>query len=56
MTNVYSLDGILVFGLYEGQGVISSLFCLLAAVIGTRLHAAVAIACVVMAFYVLFIK
>lgn len=27
-----------------------------AAVIGTRLHAAVAIACVVMAFYVLFIK
>lgn len=31
-------------------------FCLLAAVIGTRLHAAVAIACVVMAFYVLFIK
>uniref|UniRef100_A0A2K5K2M0 Uncharacterized protein n=1 Tax=Colobus angolensis palliatus TaxID=336983 RepID=A0A2K5K2M0_COLAP len=41
MTNVYSLDGILVFGL---------------AVIGTRLHAAVAIACVVMAFYVLFIK
>ncbi|XP_017711420.1 PREDICTED: protein kish-B [Rhinopithecus bieti] len=28
----------------------------IAAVIGTRLHAAVAIACVVMAFYVLFIK
>lgn len=74
MTNVYSLDGILVFGLLfvctcayfkkvprlktwllsEKKGVWGVFYK--AAVIGTRLHAAVAIACVVMAFYVLFIK
>lgn len=71
---VYSLDGILVFGLLfvctcayfkkvprlktwllsEKKGVWGVFYK--AAVIGTRLHAAVAIACVVMAFYVLFIK
>lgn len=74
MTNVYSLDGILVFGLLfvctcayfkkvprlktwllsEKKGVWGVFYK--AAVIGTRLHAAVAIACIVMAFYVLFIK
>lgn len=74
MTNVYSLDGILVFGLLfvctcayfkkvprlktwllsEKKGVWGVFYK--AAVIGTRLHAAVAIACVVMAFYVLFVK
>ncbi|XP_060057941.1 protein kish-B isoform X1 [Erinaceus europaeus] len=73
-TAVYSLDGILVFGLLfvctcayfkkvprlktwllsEKKGVWGVFYK--AAVIGTRLHAAVAIACVVMAFYVLFIK
>lgn len=72
--HVYSLDGILVFGLLfvctcayfkkvprlktwllsEKKGVWGVFYK--AAVIGTRLHAAVAIACVVMAFYVLFIK
>uniref|UniRef100_A0A8D0I1H0 Protein kish n=1 Tax=Sus scrofa TaxID=9823 RepID=A0A8D0I1H0_PIG len=71
---LYSLDGILVFGLLfvctcayfkkvprlktwllsEKKGVWGVFYK--AAVIGTRLHAAVAIACVVMAFYVLFIK
>uniref|UniRef100_A0A8C4KS59 Protein kish-B n=1 Tax=Equus asinus asinus TaxID=83772 RepID=A0A8C4KS59_EQUAS len=71
---VYSLDGILVFGLLfvctcayfkkvprlktwllsEKKGVWGVFYK--AAVIGTRLHAAVAIACIVMAFYVLFIK
>lgn len=74
MTNVYSLDGILVFGLLfvctcayfkkvprlktwllsEKKGVWGVFYK--AAVIGTRLHAAVAVTCVVMAFYVLFIK
>nr|XP_037853244.1 LOW QUALITY PROTEIN: protein kish-B [Chlorocebus sabaeus] len=77
MTNMYSLDGIPVFGLLfvctcayfkkvpassketwllsEKKGVLGIFGP--AAVIGTRLHAAVAIACVMaMAFYVLFIK
>ncbi|KAM8951107.1 protein kish-B [Lycaon pictus] len=72
--SMYSLDGILVFGLLfvctcayfkkvprlktwllsEKKGVWGVFYK--AAVIGTRLHAAVAIACVVMAFYVLFVK
>jgi len=43
-------------GFGEEPGVTSLSICPLAAVIGTRLHAAVAIACIVMAFYVLFIK
>ncbi|XP_042320234.1 protein kish-B [Sceloporus undulatus] len=71
---VYSLDGLLVFGLLfictcayfrkvprlkvwllsEKRGVWGVFYK--AAVIGTRLHAAVAISCIVMAFYVLFIK
>ncbi|XP_036198825.1 protein kish-B isoform X1 [Myotis myotis] len=71
---VYSLDGILVFGLLfvctcayfkkvprlktwllsEKKGVWGVFYK--AAVIGTRLHAAVAVTCVLMAFYVLFIK
>ncbi|XP_065259027.1 protein kish-B [Emys orbicularis] len=74
MTNAYSLDGVLVFGLLfvctcayfrkvprlktwllsEKRGVWGVFYK--AAVIGTRLHAAVAISCIVMAFYVLFIK
>uniref|UniRef100_A0A670J9G1 Protein kish-B n=1 Tax=Podarcis muralis TaxID=64176 RepID=A0A670J9G1_PODMU len=74
LTNLYSLDGLLVFGLLfvctcayfrkvprlkvwllsEKRGVWGVFYK--AAVIGTRLHAAVAISCIVMAFYVLFIK
>ncbi|KAM6454493.1 protein kish-B [Python bivittatus] len=74
MANVYSLDGLLVFGLLfvctcayfrkvprlkawllsEKRGVWGVFYK--AAVIGTRLHSAVAISCIVMAFYVLFIK
>ncbi|KAM9688615.1 protein kish-B isoform 2-T2 [Trichechus inunguis] len=74
LENMYSLDGILVFGLLfvctcayfkkvprlkswllsEKKGVWGVFYK--AAVIGTRLHVAVAVACVVMAFYVLFIK
>ncbi|XP_003220461.2 protein kish-B [Anolis carolinensis] len=74
MANVYSLDGLLVFGLLfictcayfrkvprlktwllsEKRGVWGVFYK--AAVIGTRLHAAVAMSCIVMAFYVLFIK
>ncbi|KAL6111703.1 protein kish-B [Pungitius pungitius] len=74
MTNVYSLDGILVFGLLlvctcaylkkvpringwllsEKKGVWGVFYK--AAVIGTRLHIAVAISCLAMAFYVLFLK
>ncbi|XP_061869643.1 protein kish-B [Colius striatus] len=74
MTNVYSLDGLLVFGLLlvctcaylrqvprlraclrahqRGFGGL----CYKASVIGTRLHVAVAISCVLMAFYVLVLK
>ncbi|XP_068774144.1 protein kish-B [Struthio camelus] len=74
MTNVYSLDGLLVFGLLfvctcaylrkvprlkawllsEKRGVWGVFYK--AAVIGTRLHAAVAVSCVLMAFYVLAVK
>nr|XP_033774858.1 protein kish-B [Geotrypetes seraphini] len=74
MTNVYSLDGILVFGLLfictcayfkkvprlkgwllsEKKGVWGVFYK--AAVIGTRLHVAVALSCILMAFYILFIK
>ncbi|XP_012680590.1 protein kish-B [Clupea harengus] len=74
MTNVYSLDGILVFGLLlictcaylkkvprlnswllsEKKGVWGVFYK--AAVIGTRLHMAVALSCLSMAFYVIFLK
>ncbi|KPP58297.1 protein kish-B-like [Scleropages formosus] len=74
MTNVYSFDGILVFGLLfictcaylkkvprlnhwllsEKKGIWGIFYK--AAVIGTRLHFAVALCCLAMAFYVLFIK
>ncbi|XP_070604965.1 protein kish-B [Erythrolamprus reginae] len=74
MANVYSLDGLLVFGLLfvctcalfpegaspenwllsEKRGIWGVFYK--AAIIGTRLHSAVAISCIVMAFYVLFIK
>lgn len=74
MTNVYSFEGLLVFGLLvictcaylkripklkdflfsERKGVFGALNK--AAVIGTRLHWAVSASCVVMAFYVLFVK
>ncbi|XP_058487723.1 protein kish-B [Solea solea] len=74
MTNVYSFDGILVFGLLfictcaylkkvprlnswllsEKKGVWGVFYK--AAVIGTRLHIAVAISCAVMGFYVVFLK
>ncbi|XP_074706265.1 protein kish-B [Strix aluco] len=74
MTNVYSLDGLLVFGLLlvctcaylrkvprlkawllsEKRGVWGVFYK--AAVIGTRLHVAVAVSCVLMAFYVLVVK
>ncbi|XP_042656156.1 protein kish-B [Tyto alba] len=74
MTNVYSLDGLLVFALLlvctcaylrkvprarawllgEKRGIWGVLYK--AAVIGTRLHVAVAISCVLMAFYVLVVK
>ncbi|XP_071673732.1 protein kish-B isoform X1 [Patagioenas fasciata] len=71
---VYSLDGLLVFGLLlvctcaylrkvprlkawllsEKRGVWGVFYK--AAVIGTRLHVAVAVSCVLMAFYVLVVK
>ncbi|XP_057230323.1 protein kish-B isoform X1 [Malurus melanocephalus] len=71
MTSVYSLDGLLVFGLLlvctcaylrkvprlrtwllsERRGVWG--VCHKAAVIGTRLHVAVSVSCLLMAFYVL---
>ncbi|XP_034389128.1 protein kish-B [Cyclopterus lumpus] len=74
MTNVYSLDGILAFGLLfvctcaylkkvprlnswllsEKKGVWGVFYK--AAVIGTRLHIAVAVSCLLMAFYVVFFK
>lgn len=74
MTNVYSFDGIVVFGLLfictcaylkkvprlnswllsEKKGVWGVFYK--AAVIGTRLHIAVAISCLFMAFYVIFLK
>ncbi|KAM4613878.1 protein kish-B [Polymixia lowei] len=74
MTNVYSFDGILVFGLLfictcaylkkvprinswllsEKKGVWGVFYK--AAVIGTRLHIAVAISCMAMAFYLVFLK
>ncbi|XP_070695894.1 protein kish-B [Pempheris klunzingeri] len=74
MTNVYSLDGILVFGLLfictcaylkkvprinswllsEKKGVWGVFYK--AAVIGTRLHIPVAVSCLAMAFYVIFLK
>ncbi|XP_058042941.1 protein kish-B-like [Ahaetulla prasina] len=74
MANVYSLDGLLVFGLLfictcayfrkvpclktwllsEKRGVWGVFYK--AAVIGTKLHSAVAISYIVMAFYVLFVK
>ncbi|XP_030329369.1 protein kish-B [Strigops habroptila] len=74
MTNVYSLDGLVVFALLlvctcahlrhvprarawllrEKRGLWG--VCYKAAVIGTRLHVAVAVACVLMAFYVLVVK
>ncbi|KAI9521075.1 hypothetical protein NQZ68_010777 [Dissostichus eleginoides] len=74
MTNVYSLDGILVFGLMlictcaylkkvprinswllsEKKGVWGVFYK--AAIIGTRLHIAVAISCLTMAFYIVFLK
>ncbi|XP_037108679.1 protein kish-B [Syngnathus acus] len=74
MTNAYSFDGILVFGLLfictcayfkkvprlngwllsEKKGVWGVFYK--AAIIGTRLHIPVAICCVVMAFYLIFLK
>lgn len=74
MTNVYSLDGIVVFGilfictcaylkkvprlnswlLSEKKGVWGVFYK--AAVIGTRLHHAVAITCLSMALYLVFLK
>ncbi|XP_078098427.1 protein kish-B [Mustelus asterias] len=74
MTNVYSFDGLLVFGLLfictcaylkkvprlnkwllsEKKGVWGVFYK--AAVIGTRLHVPVALSCLVMGVYVLFIK
>ncbi|KAJ7998885.1 hypothetical protein DPEC_G00209610 [Dallia pectoralis] len=74
MTNVYSFDGIVVFGilfictcaylkkvprlnswlLSEKKGVWGVFYK--AAVIGTRLHHAVAITCLSMALYLVFIK
>ncbi|KAM4795504.1 protein kish-B [Rhinophrynus dorsalis] len=74
MTNVYSLDGLLVFSLLfvctcayfrkvprlrswllsEKKGVWGVFYK--AAVIGSRLHLPVSLSCIVMAFYVLFIK
>lgn len=74
MTNVYSFDGILVFGilfvctcaylkkvprlntwlLSEKKGVWGVFYK--AAVIGTRLHIAVAALCLCMAFYLIFLK
>ncbi|KAK5872751.1 hypothetical protein PBY51_013424 [Eleginops maclovinus] len=74
MTNAYSLDGILVFGLLlictcaylkkvprinswllsEKKGVWGVFYK--AAIIGTRLHIAVAISCLTMAFYIVFLK
>ncbi|KAF7693362.1 protein kish-B [Silurus meridionalis] len=74
MTNVYSFDGILVFGLLfictcaylkkvprlnswllsEKKGVWGVFYK--AAVIGTRLHIAVALSCLGMAFYLVFLK
>lgn len=74
MTNVYSFDGIVVFGLLfictcaylkkvprlntwllsEKKGVWGVFYK--AAVIGTRLHIPVALSCLFMAFYVMFLK
>ncbi|CAB1314555.1 unnamed protein product [Coregonus sp. 'balchen'] len=74
MTNVYSLDGVVVFGilfictcaylkkvprlnswlLSEKKGVWGVFYK--AAVIGTRLHHAVAITCLSMALYLVFLK
>ncbi|KAK2821306.1 hypothetical protein Q7C36_020649 [Tachysurus vachellii] len=74
MTNVYSFDGILVFGLLfictcaylkkvprlnswllsEKKGVWGVFYK--AAVIGTRLHVVVALSCLCMAFYMIFLK
>ncbi|XP_032831114.1 protein kish-B [Petromyzon marinus] len=74
MTNVYSLDGLLVFGLLlictcayfkkvprlkqwflsEKKGVWGVFYK--AAVIGSRLHIPVAVSCIMMGFYVMFIK
>ncbi|KAM4698905.1 protein kish-B isoform 1-T1 [Discoglossus pictus] len=74
MTNIYSLDGLLVFALLfvctcaylkkvprlkswllsEKKGVWGVFYK--AAVIGSRLHLAVALSCIMMAFYVLFVK
>lgn len=74
MANVYSFDGLLVFGLLfictcaylkkvprvkgwllaEKRGVWGVFYK--ASVIGTRLHLTVALSCVTMAFYVLFLK
>ncbi|XP_072521737.1 protein kish-B [Salminus brasiliensis] len=74
MTNVYSFDGILVFGLLfictcaylkkvprlnswllsEKKGVWGVFYK--AAIIGTRLHFAVALSCLGMAFYLVFLK
>ncbi|KAM9534901.1 protein kish-B [Salvelinus alpinus] len=74
MTNVYSFDGIVVFGLLfictcaylkkvprlnswllsEKKGVWGVFYK--AAVIGTRLHHAVAITCLSMALYLVFLK
>lgn len=74
MTNVYSFDGLIVFGLLvictcayfrsiprlkqllfsEKKGFWGALYK--ASIIGTRLHWAVSIACVIMAVYILFIK
>ncbi|KAL7837252.1 hypothetical protein SRHO_G00269630 [Serrasalmus rhombeus] len=74
MTNAYSFDGILVFGLLfictcaylkkvprlnswllsEKKGVWGVFYK--AAVIGTRLHVGVALSCLCMAFYLVFLK
>ncbi|XP_070557917.1 protein kish-B-like [Ptychodera flava] len=74
MTNVYSFDGLIVFGLLvictcaymkrvprlkqwflsEKKGFMGVFYK--AAVIGTRLHLAVASTCVFMAFYIMFLK
>ncbi|XP_071810092.1 protein kish-B-like [Asterias amurensis] len=74
MTNAYSFDGLIIFGLLiictcaymrqvprlkqfflsEKKGFLGVFYK--ASIIGTRLHLVVATACVVMGFYILFIK
>ncbi|XP_022099363.1 protein kish-B-like isoform X2 [Acanthaster planci] len=74
MTNAYSFDGLIIFGLLvictcaymrrvprlkqwflsEKKGFLGVFYK--ASIIGTRLHLAVAASCVLMGFYVLFLK